>query len=174
MNPCDHPDLCWIFLDTTGLDPDKDEVIGYTIMRSTNIVGGAFMPVMYEHVLAYDALIKKPLVHDMNRRLGKSEVSEISDAMSGAMLAGCNVEFSMRFLRRLFEGFDVAVPNIQPQRIDLMHLFAPMKLLGLLDSTSLKAIAKALDCSPPDDCSESRMNVATHCYNVWVREFVAK
>lgn len=138
-----------IDLETTGLNPKKDEIIALAIipMRGLEIeIGSAYYSLVRPRSLSVESIA----VHGLGPEYLKREARELEviakealHMLSGRILVGHSVNFDYKFLERSFNSIGVRLEN---ERIDIALLeLAIRKLMDKvvsLDDLSLESLAR--------------------------------
>jgi hypothetical protein len=166
--PARHPDLCWLFVDTTGLHTDTHEVIGVAYARGSDEMYFQFYPTgpvdsALEQINGYN-----PVTWGDKYGIDRNALAlvHVQRAIAGSVLAGHTLVFHGLFLRKLFGALGLAYPSAEQRRIDLPYMFAPLAMAGLVDGLSLGALCKAVDVPLPTPANAwDRLDCARQVYD---------
>lgn len=140
--PCD---LGWIDVETTGLDPEIDEIIEIAVVRTD---AGATRESEVFHTLVLPEKPVRPEIAAINGydadRWAKEAwplaevLGPVFVLLEGTCLAGQNPDFDWRFLEQAARRAGKPLPKLGSYRkIDVSVLAWPLVLIGLLPSVSL-------------------------------------
>lgn len=174
MSPSRNPELCWLFVDTTGLVHERDEVIGVAYARGGDAQYMQFTP-------------RKPYNHtELARTLGPINgynsdtwadeygaaldigLGHVQRALSGATLAGHTLIWHSLFLRQALKEIGLGYPYLSERRLSLEVLFVPFALRGVVDGLSLGSLAKSMGVPLPTPANAwDRLSAARDVYDLW-------
>lgn len=143
MNPSDDPRLCWLFVDTTGVDFMRDELIGVACKRGPDELYAQFQPErLPSKELAQINGYDPDLWESWDR---KSTLQCVADMIDGAVIAGHSLIFHSLFVGRAFKMHGIYEPR-SPSfgRVSLESIFAPLKMIGLVEGLSMNELCSSL------------------------------
>lgn len=163
MQPSHNPNLCWLAVDTTGLEPDAD-LIGVCVVR--------------ENVPSYVRFRSNKPACEANGYDPKTWGGYPQDGtmfptycmyLDEAILAGHNLHFHYGKLREVAQRFGVSLPyNNFAQRVDLMHVFAPAVAEGVVSGVALPTLCRELDINIPNNGAAAQCLRAMALYDQYV------
>lgn len=150
-------DICFVDVETTGLDPDRHELLEVAAIRvdpSLERIIDAFSTKVRPtcpHMATAEAIQVNGYTEagwHLAASLGCA-LANVGHVISGAMLAGHNVAFDAAFLESGYARVGVEMPDVGHRRLDTLSLAWPLYASGELDSLSLDAICARLGIERP-------------------------
>ncbi|MGI5865486.1 MAG: exonuclease domain-containing protein [Myxococcales bacterium] len=150
-------DLVFVDVETTGLDPERHELIEVAAVR---VHPHTLEPIDHASVrirpgsLA-DADPRALVVNGYTDEAWRDAVTlqaalrQVSPLLEGAVVAGHNVGFDWAFLSRGFARAGLPLPAVDYHRVDTASLAWPLLAGAEIDSLSLDAVCAALGLSRP-------------------------
>lgn len=144
--------LCFIDVETTGLDPDFHEIIELAAIRvdpiTWQIEQELELKVMPEHIETADdkALEINGFCPDRWKGAPSLEeaISQLRPLLGGAMPAGHNIGFDMGFLTAAWIRVGNRPDWVDYHKLDTVALAMPMYLRGEIDSLKLISVCEHL------------------------------
>lgn len=151
-------DVCFVDLETTGLDPELHEIIEIGAVRVDPTLGteiGRYhVLVLPEHIETASPKALRVNGYDPERWAEEGialdlAIEGLSRWIAGATIAGHNAAtFDVPFLRVAFRKAEVDWPECDYHVLDTCALALPLKVGGLTPSVGLDAVLRVLRLSP--------------------------
>lgn len=150
-------DLVFVDVETTGLDPERHELIEVAAVR--------VHPHTLEPIDHASARVRPGRLADADPRALEvngytdeawrdavtlqAALRQVAPLLDGAVVAGHNVGFDWAFLSRGFARAGLPLPAVDYHRVDTASLAWPLLAAAEIDSLSLDAVCAALGLSRP-------------------------
>ncbi len=164
MQPSNNPELCWLFVDSTGTDYLKDELIGVACKRGNDELYAQFRPskpppAALTQINGYNCETwedwDKPAV-----------IKCVADMIDNARLSGHTLIFHSLFVQKAIRDLGIYTPYSSGfGRIQLENMFAPLKMVGLVDGLSMRELCASLDVNVEGLGADSQLKRATELYD---------
>jgi len=149
--------LCFIDLETTGLDASRHEVLEVAVLR----VDARSLQVLAE----YEARVQPARLADAHpealavcgysdeewrNALPLQEVlATVTPLLAGTLVAGHNTSFDWGFLVEAYRRTELSLPSVDYHRLDTASLAWPLLATGEVESLSLNALARRFGLHRP-------------------------
>lgn len=171
MSLYQNPDLFWIDCETTGLDPDVNEIISLAILThdengEAHIFSKHFLPV---GPVSAEAARVNGYTPEKWAELGAvawtlEDLNEIKALVWNKIPAGCNVSFDLAFVASYFKRAERDVPSWSHRKCDVQAMAMPLYVAGKIKSTSLKTLAATFDLGEQDHTAEGDVMLALQVF----------
>jgi len=150
-------DLCFVDVETTGLDPVRHELLELAAVRVDRhtLAPLDHVSVKVRPKRLADADPKALEINGYSDDAWRDAVSlgaglrRVAPLLEGALVAGHNVGFDWAFLARGFLVAGMPIPEVDYHRLDTASLAWPLFASAETDSLSLDAVCKALGLNRP-------------------------
>jgi len=147
--------LAFIDCETTGLDPERHEIIEVAAARldpgTLEIHAELDAKVKPEHPERAEPEALRHNGYTPERWANASPVAEVLDRLTpvldGCILAGHNVPFDRAFLREAYRRAERPFPEVDYHVVDTASLAWPLVVAGVIDSLRLRVICEHLGIS---------------------------
>lgn len=144
-------DICFVDLETTGLDPERHEIIELAAIRVSADLrqhqAALELKVRPSHIETADpeALSLNGYRQDawLNAVELRDAMAELAPLLDEAVLAGYGVDFDEDFLLAAFQQTGVARSRRGYRRIDILSIAWPFAVNGVVPDLSLKTLTRA-------------------------------
>lgn len=145
-------DVCFVDVETSGLDPSRHELLEVAAMRVSGDLreyrGGLWCQTRPTHIETADAEALAVCGYDPAKWARAAELGHtlerLARLMEGATLAGHKVDFDEGFIRAGFASVGQAFPKIGHYRLDTVSLAYPLLAAGVVPDLKLTTLTNTL------------------------------
>lgn len=162
-------DLAFMDCETSGLDPERDEIIEVCVVR-LDPVTLAIRDQAHDYVMPIDPVAPEAAAvngysETLWRELGAASIETVLGSgrydalLEGAMPTGQNPDFDRRFLRRAYERIGRPFPKMDHHALDMASLAWPVFVQGHIPGVSLRHTRALFRC-PGEQKHRAKADVA--------------
>lgn len=145
-------DVCFVDVETTGLDPARHELLEVAAVRVSADLrecrGGLWCQVRPTHIETAEPEALAICGYDPAKWAHADELGHtlerLARLMQGATLAGHKVDFDESFVRAGFASLGLAMPEIGHYRLDTVSLAYPLLAAGVVPDLRLTTLTNTL------------------------------
>jgi DNA polymerase-3 subunit epsilon len=148
------PRIVFLDIETTGLDPEQDQIIeycavpwnGFGTVRLDLVRSSAVMPTVPVHprAAAVNGYTPEKWAARGAQPYKQVDVTGLARVLDGAIVAGSNPSFDKSFVTAEAKRLGFQAPKWSHRTIDTSALAAPLLVTGAIASTGLGALAEYL------------------------------